>query len=68
MRDKQYKKFNGTCIEARERKAMQGNLRAHGFEFHAADCATLANAGAFAESTGFSISANIVTIRTAARG
>jgi hypothetical protein len=66
VRDALDKIFNSTCIEATHRHAIQANLRAHGFEFRAADSATLENAGACAEGTGFSIPANIVTLGTAA--
>lgn len=56
--------FTTECIARRPRGAIQGNLRRNGLDFHCADSASLTNAGACAEATGFSIPANIFTIGT----
>jgi hypothetical protein len=66
VRDALNKIFHSTCIDASHRTAIQANLIKNGFEFRARDSAALANPGACAEGTGFSIPANIVTLGTAA--
>lgn len=54
--------FNSDCIEASRRKAMQINLRKNGYDVRCLDSSKLHNVGACAESTGFSIPANIMTL------
>jgi hypothetical protein len=54
--------FSSTCIEASRRKAIQANLVKNGYDVRCLDSAKLQNKGACAESTGFSIPANILTL------
>ncbi|MGN6297116.1 MAG: eCIS core domain-containing protein [Ginsengibacter sp.] len=54
--------FSSTCIEASRRKAIQANLVKNGYDVRCLDSAKLENKGACAESTGFSIPANILTL------
>ena len=54
--------FDSTCIEASRRKAIQANLVKNGYDVRCLDSAKLQNKGACAESTGFSIPANILTL------
>ena len=60
--------FDSDCIEKTRRIAIQSNLRKHGYDVRCADSANLVNAGACAESTGFSIPANIMTLGSEAFG
>ena len=54
--------FLSDCIEASRRRAIQANLKKNGYDVRCLDSARLVNAGACAESTGFSIPANILTL------
>jgi hypothetical protein len=54
--------FNTECIEESRRTRIQRNLRAHGLDVRCRLSANLETPGACAESTGFSIPANIFTL------
>jgi hypothetical protein len=54
--------FNSNCIEESRRTRIQRNLTSHGLDIRCAASGSLQNAGACAESTGFSIPANIMTV------
>ena len=52
--------FDDDCIQITRRRAIQSNLRKHGFDVRCRDAAQID--GACAESTGFNIPANIMTL------
>lgn len=54
--------FISDCIEKSRREAIQRNLKRNGYEVRCQDSNLLRNKGACAESTGFSLPANIMTI------
>ena len=54
--------FTSDCIEKSRREAIQRNLKRNGYEIRCQDSNLLRNKGACAESTGFSLPANIMTI------
>ncbi len=54
--------FNTECIEESRRTRIQRNLRAHGLDIRCRRSANLETPGSCAESTGFSIPANIFTL------
>ncbi len=60
--------FEDDCIEITRRKAIQNNLKKHGYDVRCLDSAMLKTPGACAEATGFFIPANIMTLGSKAFG